>query len=156
MAENIEGRPPILGLGEVVLWVRDLEMSSAFYSEVLDFHIQDVGDGKTAVINVGHPEFADFGQNLILFQHPDPAQDWPVPQEQHGTPRTASSPLHHLAFAIHIAEYNGHINWLAHKGIETETGTHKVAGERSIYFNDPDGNLIELVAEDLSLLEDAG
>ena len=66
MAENIEGRPPILGLGEVVLWVRDLEMSSAFYSEVLDFHIQDVGDGKTAVINVGHPEFADFGQNLTV------------------------------------------------------------------------------------------
>jgi catechol 2,3-dioxygenase-like lactoylglutathione lyase family enzyme len=50
----------------------------------------------------------------------------------------------HLAFAISASELNPWKDYLAGKGIAIESCVHWPMGGISIYFRDPDDNLVEL------------
>jgi catechol 2,3-dioxygenase-like lactoylglutathione lyase family enzyme len=117
-------------LDHLVLTVRDIERSIAFYVDVLGMRALSFGDNRRALV---------FGEQKINL-HP---ADAPIaPHAAQPTPGSAD-----LCFITQtpIAEVVEH---LATHGVEMEAGPVPRTGARgpivSVYFRDPDDNLIEV------------
>jgi catechol 2,3-dioxygenase-like lactoylglutathione lyase family enzyme len=117
-------------LDHLVLTVRDIERSIAFYVDVLGMRALTFGDNRRALV---------FGEQKINL-HPTEA---PIaPHAAQPTPGSAD-----LCFITQtpIAEVVEH---LAAHGVEVEAGPAPRTGARgpivSVYFRDPDDNLIEV------------
>ena len=120
----------IVRLDHLVLTVRDVEMTCAFYCGVLGMKRITFGDSRTA-LHFGHQKI-----NLHPF-------DWDYYlKAQAPTPGSAD-----LCFIVDVAVEEWVVE-LAEKEIELIEGpvvrTGAAGRLRSIYFRDPDGNLIEL------------
>lgn len=140
------------GLGEVALRVNDLDAMQRFYEDVVGlqvmkrfpkvvfFHISD-GYG-------GHP------QALVLF---DRSGEQSRPQIHRSTPGGVSqerSTLDHLAFEIDLAAYESEKQRLEQLGLPVETVVFDWVGWRSLYISDPEGNTVEFVCSDPSVMKD--
>ena len=122
-------------LGHVLVRVLDLERSKKFYADVLGFRIleEDPEHGGTFMALEGQSHCID------LFQ----VKDADLAQRQ--TPGARG--LGHIAFRVaseeDLVEANASLR--AH-GVEiTRTIDH--VSQKSIYFNDPDGNTLEIYYE---------
>ena len=122
-------------LGHILVRVLDLERSKKFYAEVLGFHIleEDPAHGGTFMALEGQSHCID------LFQVKD------VALAERQTPGARG--LGHIAFRVasedDLREANATLK--AH-GVEiTRTIDH--VSQKSIYFNDPDGNTLEIYYE---------
>jgi len=131
----------IRGLGEVNLWVKDVEEMRRFYVDVLGLtpihesriHIfLKVADGYE-----GHP------QVVALFDSKFEGVDV--------KPDIRRSTLNHVAFEIPLRSYELEKRRLKKAGVRVNEQLHRAAHWRSIYFHDPDGNQVELVAFDKNL-----
>ena len=125
----------ITHLDHLVLTVRDIDRTCAFYETALGMERRSFGDGRVA-LHFG-------GQKINLH-----AADNPIdPNVRHATPGSAD-----LCFitATPIAQVVRH---LAELGIAVITGPGERAGARgrlmSVYVYDPDENLVE-IANDMS------
>ena len=122
-------------IGHVLLRVLDLERSKKFYSEVLGFHVleEDPEHGGTFMALPGQSHAID------LFQ----VKDLDVAQRQ--TPGVRG--LGHIAFRVESEDALKEANaTLRTHGVEiTRTIDH--VSQKSIYFNDPDGNTLEIYYE---------
>ena len=122
-------------IGHVLLRVLDLERSKKFYSEVLGFHVleEDPAHGGTFMALPGQSHAID------LFQ----VKDLDVAQRQ--TPGVRG--LGHIAFRVESEDALKEANaTLRTHGVEiTRTIDH--VSQKSIYFNDPDGNTLEIYYE---------
>jgi catechol-2,3-dioxygenase len=122
-------------LGHILLRVLDLERSKKFYSEVLGFHIleEDPAHGGTFMALPGQSHAID------LFQ----AKDLEAAARQ--TPGVRG--LGHIAFRVDSEDaLREAYATLKEHGVEiTRTIDH--VSQKSIYFNDPDGNTLEIYYE---------
>ena len=122
-------------IGHVLLRVLDLERSKKFYSEVLGFHVleEDPEHGGTFMALPGQSHAID------LFQ----VKDLDAAQRQ--TPGVRG--LGHIAFRVDSEDALKDANAaLRMHGVEiTRTIDH--VSQKSIYFNDPDGNTLEIYYE---------
>ena len=122
-------------LGHILLRVLDLERSKKFYGEVLGFKIleEDPEHGGTFMALDGQSHAID------LFQVKDP--DAALRQ----TPGVRG--LGHIAFRVEREEdLKDAYASLREHGVEiTRTIDH--VSQKSIYFNDPDGNTLEIYYE---------
>jgi len=113
-----------------VLTVMDVEKTCAFYCGVLGMKRMVFGDGRTA-LHFGHQKI-----NLHAF-------DW----DYYLKAKTPTPGSADLCFIVDIA-VDEWATELAEKEIQLIEGPVKRTGAagplRSIYFRDPDGNLIEL------------
>ena len=76
---------------------------------------------------------------IVLVPHPDPSSTFPREK--------AKRVLHHLAFRIEAAEYEGLQDTFRAQGLEVRAGIHPVLkGVRTFYVDDPDGNEVEVIA----------
>lgn len=121
---------PVASLDHLVLTVADVEASAAFYGRVLGMARVVFGPERVAL---------QFGNQKINL-HPA-ASPYP-PHAAHPTRGSAD-----LCFAVE----DGLQDWMRHLascGVALEQGPVARTGARgpmtSIYFRDPDGNLIEL------------
>ena len=125
-------------LGHVLIGVRDLEKSKDFYTRILGFKIleQDPEHGGVFLSIGGN------GNTLDLFPCSDPAAAAPAP----GGP-TNGLGVRHTAFAVD-SEDDLKEAWFALQdaGV-TILRAIDHASQKSIYFHDPDGNLLEIVWE---------
>ena len=71
-----------------------------------------------------------------------------------GTAGAARSSLHHLALSLPRAEQDAAQAWLEGQGIACRVEAFAWVGWRGLFLQDPDGNTVELVAYDPSLLDD--
>ena len=122
-------------IGHVLLRVMDLERSKKFYTEALGFHVleEDPAHGGTFMALPGQSHAID------LFQ----VKDLEAAQRQ--TPGVRG--LGHIAFRVESEEAlkDAHDS-LVTQGVEiTRTIDH--VSQKSIYFNDPDGNTLEIYYE---------
>ncbi len=129
--------PAVHGVVETVLYTDDLARATAFYRDVL---------GLTATRSDGDRFQAfDAGEHstLLLFKRGGTRQPMAAPR---GTipPHDGSGPLH-LAFAIADADFDAWREHLAQCGVAVEGETGWERGGRSLYFRDPDGDLVEIV-----------
>src|SRR5688572_15111298 len=127
--------PPIAGVLETAVYVDDLERAHAFYGAILG--LARVLDTQRMMTYTVAP-----GQVLLLFRRgltkEDTETDGGVVPGHH-----ADGPAH-FAFAIESTDYDA---WRAHLGNNRVAVTSEVRwpkGGRSLYFRDPDGNVVEL------------
>lgn len=117
-------------IDHIVLTVRDVERSCAFYSEVLGMEIITFGNGRKAV---------RFGEQKINL-HPFPPDAKLV--AAHPTPGSADLCLITYQTLSSVKQH------LEKHGVDIIDGPIERAGAQgsinSFYFRDPDGNLIEV------------
>ena len=122
-------------IGHVLLRVLDLERSKKFYSEVLGFRVleEDPGHGGTFMALPGQSHSID------LFQVKD------ADMARRHTPGVRG--LGHIAFRVDSeAALTEAYAALREHGVEiTRTIDH--VSQKSVYFDDPDGNTLEIYYE---------
>jgi len=122
-------------LGHILVRVLDLERSKKFYSEVLGFHVleEDPEHGGTFMALEGQSHCID------LFQ----TKDLEAAEQQ--TPGLRG--LGHIAFRVGSEDDLKDANAsLREHGVEILRTIDHVS-QKSIYFNDPDGNTLEIYYE---------
>lgn len=127
--------PALSRVLETSLYVDDLDRASRFYEELFGLTRLE-GDERFRAYSVG-------GQCvLLLFKRGASNCATPLPWGKIG-PHDGSGPLH-LAFAIPAEELAAWEKVLASRGIPIESRVRWPRGGVSLYFRDPDNNLLEL------------
>ena len=135
----------VIDVAHVNLNVTNLERSEKFYTEVLGFHVSGRGrNGGIVWMNMG--QYRD-GDNLAF-------HDVALYQVPNGLPEDARirAGLNHAAFRLRSAEdVDNAAEYLKSKNVKVLKGplTHSKDQDRYLYFEDPDGNVLELVASTL-------
>ncbi|MFC4358714.1 VOC family protein [Halobium salinum] len=128
---------PIAGLGEIALRVDDLDAMATFYEEVVGLRRMERSE-TMAFFDVaagveGHTQI------LALFDRSE---------RQAHPPESGRSTLDHFAFGIPLDAYEDERERLRGHGIDPEETTFEWVSWRSLFFYDPEGNHVELVAYD--------
>jgi len=136
-----------IDVAHVNLNVTDLDRAVRFYTDILGFSVALRYEGAVAWLNFG--QYRDgvggLGQgfhDLALYRVPDPAP------EDHRT----RAGMNHVALRLRTPEeVDQAAEDLRAKGVKILKGplTHKEDRDRYLYFEDPDRNVIELVASTL-------
>lgn len=131
----------VLGVHETVLYAADIDGAAAFYADVLG-----LTPFPEAVGVAGRGLRLPGGAVLLIF---DPER---TIRPGRGVPTHGAIGPVHVCFAIPPDCYETWLSHLAARGVEIE---HEVTWPgpggtpaRSIYFRDPDGNSVELMAGD--------
>jgi catechol 2,3-dioxygenase-like lactoylglutathione lyase family enzyme len=123
------------GLHHTALISSDVERTVRFYQDVLEFPLTEL------IENRDYPGsshfFFDIGNgNLLAF--------FDFPGLDVGPYAEVLGGLHHLAISVEPSRWEHLVRNLADAGV-----THEVHSEVSVYFRDPDGARIELIADPL-------
>ena len=110
-----------MNLGFVVLYVRDMNSTKAFYTDVLGMTVYREDDGQV-FLHAGQ-------QGVALFE------------KEGGAPLTAGNDLNHLALNVASGTYETLKAELEGRGV---TVTGRPGDDRCIYFRDPDGHRLQL------------
>jgi catechol 2,3-dioxygenase-like lactoylglutathione lyase family enzyme len=132
--------PRLNAVLETVLYVEDLDRAEAFYREVTGLPVLHA-DPRMRAFDVGGTGV------LLLFRRGGTLQ----PVETPGgviPPHDGRGPLH-VAFAIDAGALDAWSARLAEHGVAIESTTDWPRGGRSLYFRDPDDNLLELATPGL-------
>ena len=133
-----ENNHVIRGLGEIALRVNDLDVMQAFYNKVIGLVLMkrfpDAAFFRIAEGVAGHT------QVLALFDRTE--------RDAYVAPEAARSTVDHIAFAISRADFDSEHARLVSLGLDVRTAEHAWVQWRSIYIDDPEGNLVELVCYD--------
>ena len=135
----------IKGLGEVSIRVNNLDAMHTFYEEVVGLEVLRREESfvffKVAEGYGGHT------QNLALFSANNrgfiEAKSLHLSQE--------GSTLHHIALNIALEDYESEKKRLEGLGLKVNATVHEWLHVRSMYFSDPEGNLLEFVCYDASV-----
>jgi catechol 2,3-dioxygenase-like lactoylglutathione lyase family enzyme len=122
----------IRAIDYTVIFVRDMDAMRRFYETVLGFSLQ-------RVLSSDWIEFSIGGNTLALAIPSRTASDSPVP---------IGSAALQLAFKVSVAEVDACAEELVRKGIDlVSPPTDQTFGHRTLFFRDPDGNLLEVFAD---------
>lgn len=122
-----------LKIKETCLYVRDLEIAKKFYHETLELPLISYAAGKHV--------FFRAGTSVLLCFNPEDSKVKQSPPSHYGEGRQ------HFAFEVSRDEYETAKTWIKSKGIRiTDTVTWK-GGAESFYFEDPAGNVLEIVPD---------
>ena len=133
-----------IDVAHVNLNVTDLDRAVRFYTELLGFTVALRYENAVAWLNFGQyrDDVKGLGHgfhDLALYAVPNPAPD----------DRRKRAGMNHLALRLRTpGEVDQAAEDLRSKGVAILKGpqTHEEDRDRYLYFEDPDGNMIELVA----------
>jgi catechol 2,3-dioxygenase-like lactoylglutathione lyase family enzyme len=132
----------IKGLGEVSLRVNNLDLMHKFYEEVIGLEVLRRDEGfvffKIAEGYGGH------SQNLALFDRSE--RSFLEAKSLDLSPQGTT--LHHIALNVALEDFEPERKRLAGLGLKVNAVVHEWLHVRSLYFSDPEGNLLELVCRD--------
>jgi catechol 2,3-dioxygenase-like lactoylglutathione lyase family enzyme len=132
----------IRGLGEVALRVSDLDAMQAFYQDVIGLEL--LRRFERAVFFRLAEGFGGHIQILALFDRAgDPG---------YSGLNSATTTVDHLAFEIDLADFEPERQRLLAQGLAVTTAEHGWVRWRSLYVDDPEGNMVELVCYDPSIV----
>ena len=123
------------GLHHIALLCADVERTVRFYQEVLEFPLTEIFENRD--YKGSNHFFFDIGQrNLLAF--------FDFPGLDVGPYAEVLGGLHHLAISVEPERWKRLQKNLQNAGVDyqTESGT-------SVYFRDPDGARLELIADPL-------
>jgi catechol 2,3-dioxygenase-like lactoylglutathione lyase family enzyme len=132
---NPRTMPTISGILETALYVADVARAAAFYESLFGF-ARMTDDSRFCALRVPS------NQVLLLFKqgastHPMPTSGGIIP------PHDGHGQLH-LAFSCSVAELPEWESRLLAMNVPIESRVHWDRGGTSIYFRDPDDNLVEI------------
>lgn len=132
--------PAIDGLLETAIYVDDMERAARFYEEVL---------GLRAMVRTPRLTALDAGRSgvLLVFARGMTEEDSPTPGGV--VPGHDGSGRLHLALAIAADAYGAWRSRLADLGVAIRSEVRWPKGGRSLYFDDPDGHVVELATPGL-------
>ncbi len=133
-------RSAVKSLGEVALRVNNLPEMRRFYQEVLGLEV--LGAFGSAVLLRIADDFGGHTQVLGLFDRSIPV----------GAEHTT---VDHIAFTIALGDFESERQRLEALGFNVEVKNHDWVRWRSLYLRDPEGNQVELVCYDPSLVNGA-
>ncbi len=133
-------RSAVKSLGEVALRVNHLPEMRRFYQEVLGLEV--LGASGSAVLLRIADDFGGHTQVLGLFDRSVPVGP------EHTT-------VDHIAFTIALDDFESERQRLEALGFNVEVRNHDWVRWRSLYLRDPEGNQVELVCYDPSLVNGA-
>lgn len=128
--------PAVGGVLETAIWVKDMERAAQFYQGLFGFEPL-VRDARICALHVPGP------QVLLLFL--EGASTKPIALPGGVIPPFEGRAESHLAFSVTLDDLARWEAWLQEKGIAIESRVKWERGGQSIYFRDPDSNLVELV-----------
>jgi catechol 2,3-dioxygenase-like lactoylglutathione lyase family enzyme len=135
----------IKGLGEVSIRVKNLDAMHKFYEEVVGLEVLKREESfvffKIAQGYGGHT------QNLALFD----ASDRMFLEAKSEHLSLDQSTLHHIALNISLEDFEAEKRRLEGLGLKVNATVHEWLHVRSLYFSDPEGNLLEFVCYDASV-----
>lgn len=131
--------PAIAGVVETAVYADDLERACEFYEGTLLLD-KMFGDERMCAYKIGRSAFLVFkrgaaNQNTVMKIGNIPAHDSTGPA--------------HMAFAISADELEEWETLLGEHGVEIEGRVKWPKGGISVYFRDPDGNLLEFATPGL-------
>jgi len=118
---------------ETCLYVRDLEKTKKFYHEVLQLPIINYEPGKHV--------FFRLGSSVLLFFNPEDSREKITPPAHFGGGKQ------HVAFEVKTSEYLAAKNEIQARGIPLIDEVVWNGGEESFYFEDPEGNILEILPD---------
>jgi catechol 2,3-dioxygenase-like lactoylglutathione lyase family enzyme len=123
----------VLKIKETCLYVHDLEKARTFYEQVLGL----------AVINYVHDKhlFLRAGQSVLLLFNPEDSKNKTSP------PAHYAEGKQHFAFEVNDNDYQTVKAEIISKGITIIDEITWPSGMKSFYFNDPEGNILEILPE---------
>jgi catechol 2,3-dioxygenase-like lactoylglutathione lyase family enzyme len=128
--------PAIRGIVETCINVSDMSRARGFYESIFGFDAM-VHDERFCAFRIG-PDV------LLLFAQG--ASENPIPVSGGLIPPHNTVGAGHLAFAVSRDELETWRKALNVQGIQIESEICWDRGGKSIYFRDPDGNLLELAS----------
>jgi catechol 2,3-dioxygenase-like lactoylglutathione lyase family enzyme len=148
---------PIRGLAEIVILVDDLARMRDFYENVLGFRRMDE---ETDVLRGTSPEsFANTDEPYAFYRirdegglHGDLFALFDAKARGRQPGEQAASRLEHIAFRIDLADFAAEKARLESLGVEVREKEFPFIRCRSLFFQDPEQNTIELVADDPSVV----
>ncbi|WP_137936587.1 VOC family protein [Chitinivorax sp. B] len=134
----------VLGIGEVVLRVADMDTMLKFYTETIGLQLLRRFDDEVAFMKIADG-VAGQVQTLTLFNRRKHSnfddKPWPGWDAKQST-------LHHIALTITVSDYEAMKAFVEQKQIPHNIAVHTWIGWRSIFLIDPEGNTVELVCYD--------
>lgn len=133
-----------VGIGHVVLNVTDLDRAVTFYTEVLGMKVSGQYEGSLVFLHFGqYREGTEcFFHDLALYKVPNaPAGD-----------RRKTAGLNHIAIRLRTpADVDAAAEHLKARGVKIlkGPGTHKEDQYHYVYFEDPEGNVLEFMSPEL-------
>ena len=132
--------PAIDGILETAVYVDDMEAAHAFYSETLGLRRMVSGERLYAYD-------AGPAQTLLVFHRGHTGED--VETSGGIVPGHDTAGKGHFAFRISADQLQPWREYLAGQSVTITSEVVWPAGGTSLYFNDPDGNVLELAAAPL-------
>jgi len=128
-------QPKVVGVLETSLYVDDMPRAVEFYDRLFAFS-KMLSDDRIVAYNVS-------GRGvLLLFKKKGTTK--PVALPGGILPPHDGSGQYHMAFSITADAWDGWMERLRAQGVIVESVFQWESGGRSLYFRDPDGNLLEL------------
>lgn len=118
---------------ETCIYTTDLMAARKFYHDILGLPV--IGEAE------GRHIFFRAGSSVLLCFNPDDARLKQSP------PAHFSEGRYHFAFEVAPDEYETHKQEMIQKGITVIDTLIWKNGQESFYFNDPIGNVVEIVPE---------
>jgi catechol-2,3-dioxygenase len=133
------GPPPkkvkmnVVQIKETCIYCRDLILATSFYHEKLGLPIISFVPEKHV--------FFRAGSSVLLCFNPDDSRMKRSPPPHFGEGK------YHFAFEVTPEEYENHKTEITRKGIPITDKVIWSNGQESFYFEDPEGNVLEVVPE---------
>jgi catechol-2,3-dioxygenase len=118
---------------ETCLYVHDLEKIKQFYHEVLELPIINYDPGKHI--------FFRLGSSVLLCFNPEDSKGKVSPPGHFGGGKQ------HIAFEVNEAEYLKTKTEIVARGITLIDEVKWKSGAKSFYFEDPEGNILEILPD---------
>ena len=123
-----------LKVKETCLYVHDLEAIKRFYHELLELPIIHYDPGKHI--------FFRLGSSVLLCFNPDDSKLKVSPPAHFGGGKQ------HVAFEVTKSDYVSAKEAIKAKGIDIIDEVTWKSGEESFYFEDPEGNVLEIIPDE--------
>jgi len=130
----------IKGLGEVSIRVKNLDAMHKFYEEVVGLEV--LRRDESFVFFKIAEGYGGHSQNLALFDTTNLMEGKSPELNPEGTT------LHHIALNVSLEDFETERRRLEDLGLKVIVTVHEWLRVRSMYFSDPEGNLLEFVSYD--------
>lgn len=123
-------------LGHVGIFVRDVEKSKKFYTEILGFKLSDVNEQGIVFLRCG----TDHHDTVLV----------PMPKENHNAVPTERREVQQISYEVDsVEDLRKALNFLREKGVTIVSGLRQrgPGNDKTIDFLDPDGNNVQLYCE---------
>jgi catechol 2,3-dioxygenase-like lactoylglutathione lyase family enzyme len=122
-----------LKIKETCLYIKDLQIAFDFYHRVLGMPVINYLEGKHLFLRAG--------SSVLLIFNPDDSATKQSPPAHYGAGKQ------HFAFEVSADSYEEAKREVISKGIKVIDEVTWKTGKKSFYFNDPAGNILEIIPE---------